>query len=109
VTKASVTTDVAQTCYVLGDLPAKLTFDYTIAVDDLRYLAELIFAELVGLGVLVDPGFFQYLPRRALAYADDVSQRNQYGLVVGNINTDYTRHISSFSFLVSCFTLGLSD
>jgi hypothetical protein len=109
VTKAPVTTDVAQTSYVLGNLPPKLTFDYAIAVDDLRYLTKLIFAELVGLGALVDPGFFQYLSRRALAYADDVSQRNQYRLVVGNINTDYTRHISSFSFLVSCFMLVLSD
>jgi hypothetical protein len=57
--KASVTSDIAQTSYVLGDLPAKLTFDDAVAVDNLRYLAKLIFAELA---------------RLALAYTDDVSQ-----------------------------------
>jgi hypothetical protein len=73
-TKASVTADIAQASDVLSHLPAKLTFDDAIAVDNLRYLAKLIFAELARLGALFDPGFFQYLLRRTLAYTDDVSQ-----------------------------------
>jgi hypothetical protein len=105
VSNPPVTTDITQTGDVLGHLPAKLTFDYAIAVDDLRYLAKLIFGELVRLGGFFDPGFLQYLPRRTQTDTDNISQCNQYGLVVGNINTDYTRHISSFSFLVYSFKI----
>jgi hypothetical protein len=95
VASSPVTIYVAQTSYVLGNLPAKLAFHDIIAVDDLRYMAELIFAEFAGLGVLFDPSFFQYLLRGIFANTNNIRQRNPYGFVIGNINANYTRHIIS--------------
>jgi len=97
VTNPPVTIYVAQTSYVLGNLPAKLTLYDVVAVDDLRYMAKLIFAELAGFRTLFDPGFLQYLRRGVLTDADNVRQRNPYGFVIGNINTNYTGHIISSS------------
>jgi hypothetical protein len=107
VANAPVTTDITQASYVLSNLPAQLTFNDAIAVDNLCYVAKLIFAELAGFRAFIDPGLFEYLLRGALAYADNIGQCNPDGLIIGNINTDYTRHISSFSYIVSCFTPGL--
>jgi hypothetical protein len=57
VAKAAVTSNIAQASYVLGHLPAKLAFDDAITVDNLCYVAKLVFTELSGLGGFVDTGF----------------------------------------------------
>jgi hypothetical protein len=58
VANAPVTIYVTQASYVLSNLPAKLAFHDAIAVNDLRYVAELVFAELASLCVFFDTGFF---------------------------------------------------
>jgi len=100
VANASVTTYIAQAGYILCNLPAKLTFHDVITVDNLRYAAKLVFTELAGLCTSFDTRFFQNLFRGIFTYTDNISQRNPYRFVIGNINTNYTWQISSFSYPV---------
>jgi hypothetical protein len=58
VTNAPVTIDIAQASYILRNLPAKLTFNSIIAVDNLRYPAEFIFTELAGFCLSFDTSLF---------------------------------------------------
>jgi hypothetical protein len=95
-TKTSVTVDVTQASYVLGNLSAKLAFHDIIAVDNLGYAAKLIFTELAGLCAFVNTGLFQNLLRGVFTYTNNIGQRNPYRFVIRNINTNDTRHISSF-------------
>jgi hypothetical protein len=58
VADAFITVYIAQAGYILSNLPAKAASHDVIAVDDLRYSAEFVFAELASLCAFFDPGFF---------------------------------------------------
>jgi hypothetical protein len=78
VTDASITVYIAQASYILSDLPAKPASHDVIAVNDLRYPAKLVLAQLAGLCAFFDPGFFQDLFRGVLTYTINIGQRNPY-------------------------------
>jgi hypothetical protein len=71
---SSIAANIAQARDVLRDLSSKLASDDIVAVDDLCYSAKLIFAELAGLGHLLDSGFLENLLRRIPAYSRHVRQ-----------------------------------
>jgi hypothetical protein len=56
-----VTIDITQASYILCDLPAKLAFHDIITVDNLRYVAEIVFRELAGFRAFFDARLFQNL------------------------------------------------
>jgi hypothetical protein len=74
VANTSVTIYIAQASYILSNLPAELTFHDVIAIDNLRYMAKLIFTEFAGLCAFFDPGFFQNLRRGIFTYTNNVGQ-----------------------------------
>ena len=74
VANTSVAIYVTQASYVLRNLPAKLAFNYVVAVDNLRYVAKLIFTETVGFCAFLNPGFFQNMLRGVLAYTNNIGQ-----------------------------------
>jgi hypothetical protein len=74
VANASVTIYITQASYILSNLPAKLTFHDVIAVDNLCYVAKLIFTKFAGLCAFFDPGFFQNLRRGTFTYTNNVGQ-----------------------------------
>jgi hypothetical protein len=92
----SVTIYIPQSRDILNNLSAKLASDNIIAVNNLIYSAKLVFTEFVGLYMSFDLRFFQNLSRRIFTYAVNIRQGNPYRFVIRNINTNYTRHISSF-------------
>jgi hypothetical protein len=96
VTNAPIAAYISQTGNILGHLSAKLTAYNVITVDNLSYPAEFVFAELAGLCVFFDSSLLQDLPRSISAYTWNVGQRNPYRFFIGNVNTNYSRHISSF-------------
>jgi hypothetical protein len=97
VPNAPIACNITQTRDILGDLPSKLPANNIVAVDNLRNPAEIVFSQLTGLDIFLDSGLFQYLSGGMLTYAYDISQRNPYRLIVGNVNTNYTRHFCSYS------------
>jgi hypothetical protein len=97
VANAPVALYVAKPSDILSNLSAELASDYVIPVDNLRYLAELVFAEFAGLCVFFDPGLLQYLLRGMLTNTNNVGQRDPYRFIIWNIDTNYTRHFSSCS------------
>jgi hypothetical protein len=58
VANAFITVYIAQSSYILSNLPAKPTSHDVIAVDNLRYAAKLVFTELAGLCVSFDTSLF---------------------------------------------------
>jgi hypothetical protein len=64
-------------------------------------VAELILGELIGLRARINTRFLQDLLRGVLADADNISQRNPNGLVIGDINTNYTWHVNSLSYPIA--------
>jgi hypothetical protein len=104
VSNTPVTVYIAQPTDILSYLSAKLSSHDVISVDNLCYSAKLIFGELAGLCAFFDSGFFQNLFGSISAYTTNTGQWNPYGFVIGNINTNYTGHISSFSYPASLFT-----
>jgi hypothetical protein len=96
VADTSITIYVPQPSNIASYLSAKLTSHYIISVDNLGYSAKLIFAEPAGLLIFFNLCLLQNLPGCIFAYTSNISQRNPYGFIIWNINTNYTRHISSF-------------
>jgi hypothetical protein len=94
----SVTTDIPKTSNILSNLSAELAAYLVVAVDYLRYPAEIILGERPRLGIPVNLCFHANLLGCVPAYPVNVCQGNPYRLFVRNINTNYTRHIDSYSY-----------
>jgi hypothetical protein len=86
---------ITQTGNILRHLTPKLTFNNTLTVDNLSYPAHLIFREPAGLGCLIDADLLQNHICGVPADAVNIRKRYPHGLIVWNINTNYTRHNNS--------------
>jgi hypothetical protein len=95
VSDAPIAANITQTGNILRNLPSQLAAHDVIAVNNLSYPAKLILRQFAGFRALINSGFLQNLPGRVFAYTTYIGQRNPYRLVIGNINTNYTRHINS--------------
>jgi hypothetical protein len=74
VTNTPITGYITQSSDILRGLPAKLTSHDVIAVDNLSYLAKLIFAEFASLCAFFDSGLFQNHFRGIPTYTMNICQ-----------------------------------
>jgi hypothetical protein len=86
---------IAQTSNILRHLTSKLTFNNTITVNSLSYSTYLIFREFAGSDCLIDAGLLQNHICSTPANTVNIRKRYPHGLIVWNINTNYTRHNNS--------------
>jgi hypothetical protein len=91
-TNTSVAGDITQTRTVLRHLPAKLTFDGVILIEQRGDPCDFVFTHLASVGLRVDPRLMAQLARGLRADAVQVRQRNDRRPVIRNINTLQTWH-----------------
>src|SRR5262245_11344120 len=105
VTDAAVAADIAQPGDVLLNLPAQRALDRVgvVAVEDVRDAGDLLVAQLLGAALRIDPCLLAQFQGQRRSDAVDVTQRNVRRLVVGDVNTQDTRHgVTSFSPGAAC-------
>src|SRR5262249_41355545 len=91
---------------VLLHFPLQRTLDGVFAVEDGGNAGDLLVVQLPGLAQRIDAGLGAQLQRRRRADADDVAQGNVGRFVVGEIDTQNTRHggvcsLSALALLVA--------
>jgi len=95
VSHSSATADIAKPGNILRDLPPELAANNIVAIDYLGYAAQLIFRKLAGPGHWLNSGLFENLTRGVPANTANMRQGNPNRFAIGNINTNYTRHLPS--------------
>jgi hypothetical protein len=92
VADAAEAADVAQAGDVLLLLAAERALDGVLAVEDAGDAGRLLLAQLARLALRVYLGLRAQLQRRRRADAPDVAQGDVRRLVVGQVDTEDTRH-----------------
>jgi hypothetical protein len=92
VPKAPVTSDITQPSNALLDLPTELTFDSEVVVQERRQLGKLVFGEVTGLLARVYSRTLAKNLGQVWTDAVDVLQGKKRALVVGDVNTQNSRH-----------------
>src|SRR5262249_53092210 len=92
VADAPIAADVLQSGNVLLHLALQRTLDGVFPVEDRRDAGDLLVVQLARLAQRIDAGLGTQLQRRRRPDADDVAQRDVRRFVVGEVNTQDTRH-----------------
>src|SRR6516164_3682144 len=92
VPEAAVALNVFQTSDVLLDLAAQRPLDRVLAVQNGRQPGDVFVGQVLGAALRVDAGLLAQAQGQRRPDAVDVPQRNVRRLVVGQVNTQDTRH-----------------
>ena len=82
---------------VLLHLPAQLAFDRVVLVEQRGHAGDFVFAQLAGVRLRVDARLVAQLAGRRRPDAVQVRQRDDRRPVVGNVDTQETRHTELLS------------
>jgi hypothetical protein len=88
----SVTFDFSETVNRLPDLSTQWTLDGVIPLQETCQAAQLVLVQLTSLLCGVDFGLNASFPGDVRAYAIEILKGIHDLLVVGNVNTEKTRH-----------------
>src|SRR5208282_2528290 len=92
VPKAPIAADIAEPRDVLLNLATELALDHVLVVQQRGQLGQVVLCQVAGSLVGIDPGPNAKLFGEEGTNAVNVAQRNYRALVVGNIDTQNTRH-----------------
>jgi hypothetical protein len=109
VPKTPVTADIAQPSNALLDFPTELTFDREVVVQQRCQFRKLVFREVAGLLGRVNPGALTEHLGQVRTDAVNVLQGKKRALVVGDVNTQNSRHPDDLrsSFLLATQPAGM--
>jgi hypothetical protein len=85
---AAVTANVFQSGDVLRYLPAKLTFDRVVFIQQRGHARHFVFMELASLRLRVDSCLVTQLPRNSRTNAIQILKRNERRFVGRNVNAE---------------------
>src|SRR5438876_9848065 len=90
--KATVTADVSQTGNILLCLPTQRPLDGVFAIEDARQPANVVVRKLLGTALGIDVSLFTQAQGQRRTDAVNVAQRNVRRFIIGNVDTQNTRH-----------------
>jgi hypothetical protein len=86
--------DAHQALDIVLDLAPEISFNGVIRLEDRVQTGNLVFCELAGSHVFIEPQFLNDLIREAAANAVDVGKRDLKALFIWNIDPDDSWHVS---------------
>ena len=102
VPETAITADIHQPLDIHRSFRPEGTLDCVITLDDLPYPRCLLIGKFLCLCHQRNPGLRKDLDSTRIAYSEDISQCDLNMLVVGYIDSDYSRHRwSPFVFTVT--------
>jgi hypothetical protein len=99
VSDTAIAIDFYETLDVKSYLTAKVTLHAVVSLDLITESRDFTLGKVLCTSIRIDAGLGKDILRALETDTVDISERDFYALVVGNINTSYTSHFDIYSFL----------
>src|SRR5581483_11706979 len=106
--QTTVALNVFQTRDVLLCLAAQRPFDRVFTIQDGGQASDIFIAQLLGAALWIDAGLLTQTQSSRRTNAIDIAQRNVRRFVVGQVNTQDTRHGASPRSALALFVTGIA-
>jgi hypothetical protein len=90
--QSPVAADNHQSFDVLGNFPPQITFHPVFFLNNGGNLPDFFFGQIFPPGIGIDPRSLENVPGKLAADSEDVGEGDLNPLVLGNINSNNSRH-----------------